>query len=422
MRLIVQGRSPLKGVYTPSGNSNEAIALIAASLLTSEKVILHGVPTTTAVQVMLRMAEQLGSSVQWAASTLQLQTPRITERLLNPIASDRPVASTLLLAPILAHREHATLEWTEPLGRLHTHLTALRDLGIKIDIQGQVINLTAKRWTSQKIVLTETSVTATALICLLAAVLGEETTVYNAASEPHIRSLQHLLVKMGVQIEGIGSNLICIRGKADGLGGAIHTVQVGHIEIASIAALAALLPGRVTIDPVIPEDMLIIHKVFERLGIKLDFEDHKLHVPGGQPLEISRREEDVDVAIDTAPWPGFPSDLVAITTVAATQANGTTLIHEKLFNNRLLFVDKLKAMGAQIVLCDPHRAVVVGPTPLRAEYLDNPDVRVGLGLLGAALCAEGQVIIDRAELIERSFENVIGKLQALGADIKVEAT
>jgi UDP-N-acetylglucosamine 1-carboxyvinyltransferase len=168
-----------------------------------------------------------------------------------------------------------------------------------------------------------------------------------------------------------------------------------------------------------PEDLRIINKVYERLGINMIFEDDMLHIPDLGPLRISGREEDVDVAIDTAPWPGFPSDLVAITTVAATQANGTTLIHEKLYNDRLLFVDKLKAMGAQIILADPHRAVVIGPTPLRAEYLDTPDVRLGLALLGAALIAEGEAIIDRAEEIERNFEGVIQKLVKLGAKIEV---
>lgn len=420
MRLRVEGGAPLKGTYTPSGSSNEAITLIAAALLTAEPIQLDNVPKSDAVRLMLGMAAELGATLTEQEKQLHLHTPRITMRQTHAESLHRPMASLLLQAPILARREHATLQWTEPLGRLHTHLSALRDLGVKIDIQGQSIHLSANRWQEQHIVLTETSVTTTALVCMLAAALGESTTIYNAASEPQLRSLQQFLGQMGVKIDGIGSNLLHIQGCPDGLGGAAHAVLPSPIEIASIAALAAMLPGHINIDPVMPTDLEIIDKVFERLGVNLVFEDQRLHIPEIKQLMISRRLEDVDVAIDTAPWPGFPSDLVAITTVLATQANGTTLIHEKLYNNRLLFVDKLKAMGAQIVLADPHRAVVIGRTPLSAEYMDSPDVRIGLALLGAALVADGESVIDRAEVIGQNFEDVPQKLIDLGAHITIE--
>ncbi len=420
MRLLVQGRAPLKGHYQPSGSSNETIALIAASMLTPDSVCLQSVPKTHAVRRMVEMAGELGAAIDWQETCLRLQTERITERRIHAGHITRSVAAVLFLAPILARRDHATLEWEESIGRVHTHLTAMRDLGIKIDIQNNTINFMAQRWQKQDIILTETSVTATALVCMLAAALGEETIVHNAASEPHLRSLQEMLVKMGAKIEGIGSNLIRIEGA--NLSGAEHAIHPDHIEIASLAAIAAMSPGYVSIESVVPADLRMIQKVYARLGITLIFEENRLYIPEHGSLLISSRQEDVDVEVDSAPWPGFPSDLIPISTVVATQANGTTLIHEKLFNNRLLFVDKLKAMGAQIILCDPHRAIVVGPTPLQGEYMDTPDVRIGLALLGAAMCAHGQVIIDRAELIERNFENVIQKLIGLGALIKVEDT
>lgn len=420
MRLTVQGRTPLTGNYQPSGNSNEAIALIAASMLTPESVCLQSVPKTRAVRRMVEMAGELGAAVEWQETCLSLRTERIAERHIHTGHITRSVAAILFLAPILARRDHATLEWEQSIGRLHTHFSAMRDLGIKIEIQGSIVKFTAQHWQKQDIILTGTSVTATALVCMLAAVLGEETIIHNAASEPHLRSLQEMLVKMGAKIEGIGSNLIRILG--GNLSGAEHAIHPDHIEIASIAAISAITPGHINIEAVVPADLRMIQKVYARLGITMIFEDNRLYVPEQAQLLISSRQEDVDVEIDTAPWPGYPSDLIAISTVVATQANGTTLIHEKLFNNRLLFVDKLKAMGAQIILCDPHRAIVVGPTPLQSEYLDNPDIRIGLALLGAALCAEGQVIIDRAELIERNFENVIQKLVGLGAAIQVEDT
>lgn len=420
MRLHIHGGAPLKGFYHASGNSNEAIVLMAASLLTSQPCQLSNVPATQAVRWMTELAEELGSTVTVDDHQLTITTPRLAPRPIKNDYASRPVASILLLAPLLAQRGHATLEWPDSLGRLHTHLTALRDLGIRIDVQGNLLTFNAQPWKRTELVLVETSVTATALICMLAAVLGEETVLYNAASEPHLRTLQEFLVKMGVQIEGIGSNLLTIRGKADGLAGAKHTISPSYIEIASVAAIAAITAGHVTIENVPRHDLQIIQKVYERLGLHLIFEESRLHIPDDQSLVISRRDEDVDVAIDSAPWPGFPSDLLPMATVLATQANGTTLIHEKLFSNRLLFVDKLKAMGAQIVLADPHRAVVIGRTRLRAEYVDTPDVRIGLALVGAAICANGQTTIDRAEIIERNFEGVIPKLIALGAQITVE--
>jgi UDP-N-acetylglucosamine 1-carboxyvinyltransferase len=221
---------------------------------------------------------------------------------------------------------------------------------------------------------------------------------------------------MGAEIEGIGSNLLIIRGTKS-LGGAEFSVSPDHIEAASVAALAALSGGHLIIEGTRRRDMRLIARTFDRLGLKISLDETSIMVPVHESFTIAGREEDVDVTIESSPWPGFPSDLIAMATVVASQARGTVLIHEKLFNNRMLFTDKLTAMGAQIVLCDPHRAIVVGPTRLEGEYMDNPDVRTGLGMLGAALCAFGETVIDQAGAFNRNFEHVIDKLIAVGARI-----
>src|SRR5690606_12182124 len=258
------------------------------------------------------------------------------------------------------------------------------------------------------IILAQASVTATALVMMLAACLGRETIIYNAACEPHVGELANLLEEMGVHIEGIGSNVLRVL-SPPALEGAHVAIGPDHVEAASVAAIGALCGGRIQIENVRQQDMRIIARVYQRLGVQLDVEDETIYVPRHQPLMVSAREEDVDASIETAIWPGFPSDLVAVATVVATQARGTSLIHEKLFSNRLLFVDRLKAMGAQIVLCDPHRVIVVGATRLYGVYMDTPDVRAGLGMLAAALVAEGTSTIDNAQAIEQNFAGVLDR-------------
>ncbi|MBN2302922.1 MAG: UDP-N-acetylglucosamine 1-carboxyvinyltransferase [Anaerolineae bacterium] len=418
MRIIVHGGHALHGTFRPSGNSNAALALIAASLLTGDPVTLSGVPDTLSTAMMIDAARALGAEVTREGDVYHLKTDALHTRSLDQAFTEQQVGTVLFLAPILARRQHARMEIASPLSRLHTHLAALRDLGVSVNIRGGVLDFAANPWDHREITLLQTSVTATALVCMLAARLGQETVVHNAASEPHIQELQQMLVHMGASIDGIGSNRLYIRG-TENLGGAAMRLSPDHVEIASIAAIGALTGGSLTIAGIQANHLHVIARVFARLGINLYLNGDTLLVPAHAALEVSQLEEEQDVPIETAPWPGFPSDLVAIATVAATQARGTTLIHEKLFNNRLLFVDKLTAMGAQIVLCDPHRALVVGPSRLRGEYLDTPDVRTGLALLGAALCSESRVIIDGAEMIDRTFENVVSKLVALGAQIEV---
>ena len=421
MRIGVEGRRPLQGTYRPGGYSNAAMMLIAASLLTDEPVTLHNVPDTASVNVMLDVAAMLGAQVvrsQDQPQTVRLTTANLATRTLGREMTSAKVGVALFMAAVLARREHLRMEVAYPVSRLHTHLTALRDLGCRVIVSEGQVEVRFHPWERREIVLMQTSVTATATVAMLAASHPGETVIHNAASEPHVRDLLNMLHAMGATIEGIGSNLLVIRGR-DGLRGATQAVAPDYVEAASVAAIAALTGGRLDVEGVRSEDLWMIAKVYERLGLRLDLEGDRVHVPRHETLTISSREEDVDVSVETAPWPGFPSDLVAVATLIATQSQGTVLIHEKLFKDRLLFVDKLKSFGAQIVLCDPHRAVIVGPTPLYADYLDTPDVRTGLGLLGAALIAEGETVIDGAELLDWNFDGVLPRLEALGARIRV---
>ncbi len=420
MRIRVTGQQPLNGTYQPSGNTNAAIALIAASLLTDKPVTLHNIPKTTSASAMLKLADWLGACVKNVDEhTVEIHAKQLTQRVLTETETEISIGSLLLLAPILVRRQHVRLEFDFPLNRIRTHLEALRDLGIDVVTVNGAVECRIARWDLKDIILSQASVTATALVLMLASTLGKETIIQNAACEPHITALANLLEEMGVHIEGIGSNLLRVISPT-ALEGADVTLCTDHIEAGSIAAISALCGGRVQINDIRLQDMRMISKIYQRLGIQLDLDETTIFVPKHNSLSISNREEDVDSSIETAIWPGFPSDLTAVATVAATQARGTSLIHEKLFNNRLLFVDRLKAMGGQIVLCDPHRAIVVGPSPLYGIYMDSPDVRAGLGMLAAALVAEGTSTIDNAQAIEQNFAGVIGKLQALGAQIEVE--
>lgn len=420
MRIRVEGKHPLDGHYQPSGNPNAAMALLAAALLTTQPVTLHNWPDTTNTQTMQLLAARLGAKITRETNhTLVVQGEQINRRALTPADTGGLVGSLLYLAPMLLRRQHVRIEIDFPLNRIRTHLEAMRDLGLEVSATTSAIEVHAVPWELKDIILTQASVTATAIVLMLAACLGKETIIHNAACEPHVQEVCDLLCEMGAHIEGIGSNLLRVISPPE-LGGADVTIGYDHIEAASVAALAALCGGRVEIDGIRRRDMRMIAKMYRQLGIQMDMDEAVLFVPKHENLSLSRREEDEDLSIETAPWPAFPSDLIAMATVVATQTRGTSLVHEKLFNNRLLFVDKLKAMGAQIVLCDPHRAIVVGPTPLNGIYMDSPDVRAGLGMLAAALVARGESVIDNADVIERTFSGVLGKLQALGAEIVIE--
>ncbi len=420
MRIRIEGKTPVSGTYHPSGNSNSAQALVAAALLSEHPITLSKFPGTISARRMVTHAQELGAAVNWQdQNTVVITANQLTRRTIEQDEGDSSVGTLLFVAPLLCRRGYARLELDYPLNRIRTHLDALRDVGIDVLVSSGAVDLKSANWERKDILLTQTSVTATAIIMMLAAVLGKETIIHNAASEPHIEDLGKLLNAMGAKVDGIGSNLLTICG-TESLGSAAYTISSDHVEAASIAAICALTGGRAQIEGMQFKNMRLISRIFWRLGVNFELDDGVLYVPKHESLVVSNREEDVDSSIETAPWPGFPSDLVAIATVVATQTRGTSLIHEKLFSNRLLFVDKLKAMGAQIVLCDPHRAIVVGPTPLQGTYMDTPDIRTGLGMLAAALIADRPTVIDNAQVLDYSFDNIIEKLTALNAKITIE--
>src|SRR5579859_1451134 len=417
MRIHLSGRQALRGTYHVSGNSNAALALVAASMLADSTVKLTNIPDTLAVARMVEVGTALGMVARREGNRLLLDSGPVDGRGLEREYSDTVTGTLLFVGPILARRRHVRIAVDYAVSRLNTHLTALRDLGVQVTISNGVIDLEATPWDEREVILTQTSVTATTLIAMLAALLGKRTTIVNAASEPHVVDVLNLLAAMGARIDGIGSNLLTVHG-SDSLHGAELAVSPDHVEAASIAAMAALSGGRLTIEGTRKRDMRLIAKVYERLGLQISLDTDAVVVPVHERFEASSREEDADMPIDSAPWPGFPSDLIPMAAVVATQSRGTFLIHEKLFNNRMLFTDRLNAMGAQIVLCDPHRAIVIGATPLQGEYVDNPDVRTGLAMLGAALCANGTTVIDNAEIFGRNFDHVLDKLITLGAKIE----
>jgi UDP-N-acetylglucosamine 1-carboxyvinyltransferase len=420
MRIRVEGKRPLNGIYRPSGNTNAAMALLGAALLTGEPVTLRNIPRNATLSTSFGVAERLGAKLDWVDdSTVKIVTEQIGKRTLTLADTNGLVGMMLFLPAMLVRRQHVRIEIDFPLNRIRTHLEALRDLGQEVNTPGGALECRAASWDHKEIILTQASVTATAIVMMLAACIGKETIVHNAACEPHVQALAHFLCDMGTHIEGIGSNSLRII-SPPALSGAEAMVRADHIEVASVAAIAAMCGGRMQIENARRADLQMVIKQYRQLGVALDPDENTLYVPKHEALALSDREEDTDLAVESAPWPAFPSDLIAIATVIATQARGTSLIHEKLFNNRLLFVDKLKGMGAQIVLCDPHRAIVVGPSPLHSIYMDTPDVRAGLAMLGAALVADGVSVIDNAQALERTFAGTLGQLQALGAGITRE--
>jgi UDP-N-acetylglucosamine 1-carboxyvinyltransferase len=424
MRITVTGGQPLNGTFTPSGNPNAAKALLAASLLTDAPVTLHRVPRNLSMEHLLSAAASLGAELSWQDDhTLTTTTRTITTRTLNRELVSGAVGALLFLPALIARREHVRLEVDFPLSRIRTHLDVMRDLGLDVITMAGAVEFRAAHWDERDIILDTPSVTATAIALMLAARLGQHTVIHNAACEPHITDLARLLVQMGADIDGMGSNVLTVIG-ADMLSRAETTVSYDHIEIASVAAIVALSGGRMQIPTdngdILP-DLRVITRTFARFGMQIDADAHAVLVPRHDRFTVNTREEDIDAFIETAPYPGFPSDLVTVAAVVATQATGTSLIHEKLFRDRLLFVDTLKDMGANIILADPHRAIVVGATPLRGTYIPTPDPRFGLGMLGAALIAHGQSVIDNAGRFDYTFDRILPRLQALGAHITTEA-
>jgi UDP-N-acetylglucosamine 1-carboxyvinyltransferase len=420
-RFLVEGGHPLRGVVTPAGNKNEALPVLAACLLVKGEVIVDNVPRIRDVAALLDGLRHLGVEVTLDdRGTARLDATRLKDHDPDPVVMSRLRGSVLLAPGLLARTGRAVLPTPggDRIGRrrLDTHLLALTGLGARVQ-PGPALHLTLDgRFRGNEIFLDEASVTATEN-AVMAAVVGDGTTrILNAASEPHVQGLCRFLNGLGGRIGGIGTNQLSIEG-VGGLGPGRHRLGPDHIEIGSFVALAAMTGGELRIRDVVPDDLRMIRLAYQRLGVETSLEGTTLVVPGPQELRMTAEADGAIPKVDDAPWPGFPADLTSLALVLATQSRGTVLIHEKLFESRLFFVDSLIAMGARIVLCDPHRAVVVGPSELRAAPIVSPDIRAGMALIGAALCARGTSVIMNAHQVDRGYERIDERLLALGARI-----
>jgi UDP-N-acetylglucosamine 1-carboxyvinyltransferase len=420
-KYVVEGSYPIRGTIRASGNKNAALPCIAATLLTDEPVLLRNVPDIEDVQVMLRILAHLGATVEpQDHGAFRIHTSNITSSELPLEEAKRVRASILLAGPLLARTGKVVLPppGGDVIGRrrLDTHFIALSALGARVDSDG-LFTLSSNKLLGKEIFLDEASVTATEN-AIMAAVLAEgRTVIENAASEPHIQDLCNMLNDMGAKITGIGSNILRIEG-VDRLHGTDFAIGADYMEVGSFIGLAAVTRGEVVIENAAPQHLKMTRIAFSKLGIHWERDGSSIRVPGGQSLRVVPDMGGMIPKIDDAPWPGFPPDLVSITLVVATQVEGTILIHEKMFESRMFFVDKLIGMGARIVLCDPHRAVVSGPARLSGSNLTSPDVRAGMAMVLAALCAEGQSTIQNVYQIERGYEHLVERLRGLGAQIE----
>ncbi len=422
-KFVIQGGVPLSGEITAAGNKNAALPILAACLLTEEEVVIANVPRIRDTEAQIALLAKLGVEVEWVeANTVRLCAKNVTDTTLDEDLSAAIRASFLMAGPLLARfgEVHMPPPGGDFIGRrrLDAHLDAFRELGARVGGQ-RWIELTAPPGglRATGIFMDEPSVMGTENALMAAALTPGETTISNAASEPHVQDLARLLVKMGAPISGIGSNVMVVTGQ-DKLGGAEHTVTPDHIEIASFMALAAATGGELRIHDVEPLDLLMIRRQFRRLGFQSVIEGRDVIVPPEQNLRVQADVGGAIPKIEDGPWPAFPADLTSIALALATQAEGEILIFEKMFENRLFFVDKLVAMGARITLCDPHRAIVSGPARLHGERVDSPDIRAGMAMLIAALAAEGTSQIGNIRQIDRGYEDIDTRLKALGAHIE----
>ncbi len=418
---LIEGGFPIKGEITASGNKNAALPCIAAALLTEETVILHNVPEIEDTGVMLSILQSFGAKAEkLEANTWKIEAKDVKSCVIPAELSKKIRASILFAGPMVARLGKA--EMLPPGGdvigrrRLDTHFIALEQLGAQVKVNGHFI-FTANKLIGTDIFLDECSVTATEN-ALMACVLAEgTTTITNAASEPHIQDLCHMLVAMGANITGIGSNILTIQG-VEKLHGCEFEIGPDYMEIGSYIGLAAATHGSVTIKGVKNLDMRPLKVGFAKLGISWIQEGETITVSSVQEMKTNADVGTKIPKIDDSPWPGFPPDLTSIMTVVATQVEGTVLIFEKMFESRMFFVDKLINMGAQITLCDPHRAVVCGPAPLHGDRLVSPDVRAGMAMVIAAMAAHGESRISNVYQIERGYEKLVERLQSLGGHIK----
>jgi UDP-N-acetylglucosamine 1-carboxyvinyltransferase len=422
-KFVIEGGKPLSGEVIAAGNKNAALPIIAACLLTDEELVLTNVPRIRDTEAQVAILERMGVRAQWGSDhELRLRADNVTDTAPDEELSSRIRASFLLAGPLLARFGEAIMP--PPGGdfigrrRLDPHLDAFKDMGAHVEGTRQ-IEITAPNGGLRPCVvfMDEPSVMGTENALMAAALTPGPTTIYNAACEPHVQDLARLLVKMGAEIDGIGSNVMTVHGR-DKLGGAEHRISPDHIEIGSFMALAAATGGELCIRDTEPDDLRMIFRQFRRLGLEARVEGRDVIVPAGVKLEVKDDLGDAIPKIEDGPWPAFPADLTSIALALATQADGTILIFEKMFENRLFFTDKLVAMGARITLCDPHRAIVSGPSRLHGERVESPDIRAGMAMLIAALAAEGRSEIGNIVQIDRGYEAIDDRLRSLGARIE----
>jgi UDP-N-acetylglucosamine 1-carboxyvinyltransferase len=419
-QYTIEGGFPLKGRIKASGNKNAALPCLAATILTDQPVVLRNLPEIEDVHVMIDVLKVLGSSVEkLGRNEYRFQTLDIKREEIPPHLSQKIRASILFAGPMLARRGRVLLPppGGDVIGRrpLDTHFLALMELGIRVET-GQFFELSANKLKGAPIFLDETSVTATENVLMAACLAEGTTTIENAASEPHVQDLCRLLVAMGARISGIGSNILTIEGVKK-MSGAEFRIGSDFMEVGSLIGLAAATRGELEIEDAAPQNLRMIRLGFAKLGISWETAGDTIRIPSAQALKVVPTMGGQIPKIDDAPWPGFPADIISIALVVATQAEGTVLIHEKMFESRMYYVDRLIGMGAKIILCDPHRAVVTGPARLAGSELVSPDVRAGMAMLIAAMCAQGRSTIQNVYQIERGYENLTQRLQSLGARI-----
>jgi len=422
--FVIEGGVPLRGEIFPSGNKNAALPALAATLLTSEPVTLRNLPAIRDVETMARLLEALGVDVQrldahtWRLCAAAVERSENLQRARELFRAIR--GSILVTGPLLARLGQVVIP--APGGdligrrRVDTHFLAFQALGAEV-WEGQVYVLRAEQLRGADILLDETSVTATENAVMAATLAQGTTIVRNAASEPHVQDLCRMLVSMGAQIEGIGTNTLVIHG-VERLHGTDFTIGSDHIEVGSYIILAAATGGELLIHNAVPQHLRMVRMVYERLGIAFEVRGDDIFVPATQSLTIVPDMGDAIPSIKDAPWPAFPADLMSLSLVMATQCDGVIIFHDKMFESRLFFVDKLIPMGARVVLCDPHRALVYGPALLHGDEMESPDIRAGMALLVAALAAEGTSTIRNIRQIDRGYECIEEKLRPLGARIE----
>ena len=421
LQFIVEGNRPLSGSIRPSGNKNAALPIVAAALLTDQVVVLDNVPRIRDIETLVELVRTTGASADWRGqNTLEIHAKSLKKGALDPAMCARIRASILLAAPLLARC--GEVELTPPGGdvigrrRLDTHFLALEQLGAHHDFTDR-IRFTTKGLKAADVFLDEPSVTGTEN-AVMAAVAAKGTSVLrNVACETHVQDLCRFLVALGAKITGIGTNELTIHG-GNPLGGATHAIGPDHIEVGSFIGLAAVTRSEIRIEDAGVEHLRSVRMGFERLGVTTVVDGNALVVPAQQSLEIQSDIGGHVPKLEDQPWPAFPADVMSIAIVTATQCNGLILMHEKMFESRMFFVDKLVSMGARIVLCDPHRALVSGPSQLRGATVESPDIRAGMAMLIAALCAKGTSTINNVGQIERGYERIHERLGALGAQIR----